>query len=38
MMGGMIWPPAEAAASTPPAYSGLYPIFFIKGMVKVPVP
>ena len=38
MMGGMICPPVEAAASTAPAYSGAKPFFFIRGMVKVPVP
>ena len=36
-MGGMIWPPVEAAASTAPANSGLYPVFFIMGMVTEPV-
>ena len=30
-------PPVEAAASTPPAKYGLYPTFFINGMVKEPV-
>ena len=38
MMGGMNCPPDEATASTAPANSALYPIFFIRGMVKVPVP
>ncbi len=37
MMGGMIWPPVEDAASTAPANSGLYPVFFIMGMVTDPV-
>jgi len=37
MMGGMICPPVEAAASTAPANCGRYPIRRIKGMVKVPV-
>ncbi len=37
MMGGINWPPVDAAASTPPAMAGLYPILFIKGMVKEPV-
>jgi len=35
--GGMICPPVEATASTAPANDGLYPIFFIIGIVKVPV-
>ena len=37
MMGGMICPPVDATASTAPAYSGLYPTFFMRGMVNVPV-
>ena len=37
MTGGMIWPPVEATASTAPAKAGLYPTFFISGMVKMPV-
>ena len=37
MMGGMIWPPVEDAASTAPANSGLKPVFFIMGMVTEPV-
>ena len=37
MTGGMIWPPVEAAASTAPANSGRYPVFFIMGMVTEPV-
>ena len=35
--GGMICPPEEATASTAPAVLGFSPIFFIRGMVKVPV-
>ena len=35
--GGMICPPVEAAASTAPAKYGLYPVFFIRGMVNAPV-
>jgi len=38
IMGGMICPPHEAQASVAPAKYGLYPIDFISGMVKVPVP
>ena len=37
MMGGMICPPVEAAASTAPANSPLYPVFFIIGIVTEPV-
>ena len=37
MMGGMIWPPVDDAASTAAANSGLYPVFFIMGMVTEPV-
>ena len=37
MIGGMNWPPVEAEASTAPANSFLYPIFFIIGIVKAPV-
>ncbi len=37
MMGGMIWPPVEAAASTAPANSGRKPVFFIIGIVTDPV-
>ncbi len=37
MMGGMIIPPVEAAASTAPANFGFNPMDFIKGMVNVPV-
>jgi hypothetical protein len=35
--GGMICPPVEAAASTPPAKLGLKPIFLDDGMVNTPV-
>ena len=38
MIGGISWPPVEAAASTPPANLGLNPIRFIMGMVMEPVP
>ena len=38
MIGGMIWPPVEAAASTAAANSGLYPILFIIGIVIDPEP
>src|SRR5690606_1666156 len=38
MMGGIIWPPVDAAASTAAANSGLYPRRFIIGMVKLPEP
>ncbi|MPN34158.1 hypothetical protein SDC9_181651 [bioreactor metagenome] len=38
IIGGIICPPVEAEASTPPANSGLYPTLFINGMVNVPVP
>ena len=37
MIGGMICPPVEAAASTAPANSPLYPVFFISGIVTEPV-
>ena len=37
MTGGMIWPPVEAAASTPPAKRGLKPTRLMTGMVKTPV-
>ena len=37
MIGGMICPPVDAAASTAPANSGLYPVFFIMGIVTEPV-
>ena len=35
--GGMIGPPLEAAASIPPACSGVYPVLFMAGIVKDPV-
>jgi len=35
--GGMIWPPVEDTASTPPAVSAVYPAFFMFGMVMMPV-
>ena len=38
IIGGIICPPVEAAASTAAANSGLYPIRFIIGMVKLPEP
>ena len=37
MMGGVIWPPALEAASTPPARCPGYPIRFMFGIVKEPV-
>ena len=37
MIGGMICPPVDAAASTAPANSGLYPVLIIIGMVTEPV-
>ena len=37
MIGGMICPPVEEAASTAPANSGRYPVFFIIGIVTDPV-
>ena len=37
MIGGIICPPVDATASTAPASSGEYPIFFIIGMVITPV-
>ena len=37
MIGGMICPPVEATDSTEPASSGLYPVFFIRGIVNTPV-
>ena len=37
MIGGMICPPVEEAASTAPANSGLYPVSFIIGIVTEPV-
>ena len=38
MIGGIICPPVEAVASTPPANSGLKPRRFIIGIVITPVP
>src|SRR4030042_2399171 len=37
IMGGMIWPPVEATASTAAAKGGRKPRRFIIGMVKAPV-
>ncbi len=37
MIGGIIWPPVEATASTAPAKAGRYPMPFMSGMVNVPV-
>ena len=37
IIGGMICPPVEEAASTAPTNSFLYPVFFIIGMVTEPV-
>src|SRR5690606_13291704 len=37
MTGGVIWPMDDADASMPPAASGLIPMRFMRGMVKVPV-
>ena len=37
MTGGMTCPPVEEAATTAPAKLGVYPAFFIRGMVKAPV-
>ena len=37
MMGGANCPPVEATASTAAANSGLYPVFFMSGMVIAPV-
>jgi hypothetical protein len=36
MTGGMICPPVEAVASTAAANGGVYPVFFIMGIVKMP--
>jgi hypothetical protein len=36
--GGIICPPVDAAASTPPAKAGLKTVFIIIGIVRVPVP
>ena len=37
MIGGISWPPVEAAASTPAANFGGKPARFISGMVMTPV-
>ena len=37
MIGGKMEAPEEAAASTAPAKTGLYPKRFIRGMVILPV-
>ena len=37
IIGGIKIPPVLAAASTAPAKKGLYPTFFMRGMVKAPV-
>ncbi len=37
IIGGIIIPPVEAAASTAPAKRGDRPMLFIRGIVKVPV-
>ena len=37
IIGGIICPPVEDAASTAPANSGRYPVFFIIGIVILPV-
>ena len=37
IIGGIICPPVEEAASTAPANSGLYPVSFIIGIVTLPV-
>ena len=37
MIGGMIWPPVDATASTAAANAGRKPSFFIIGIVKAPV-
>ena len=36
MIGGMIWPPVEATASTAAANGGLKPLRFISGIVIGP--
>ena len=38
IIGGINWPPVDAAASTAPANSPLYPSFFIIGIVNEPEP
>jgi hypothetical protein len=37
MTGGMIWPPIDEVASTPPAKAGEKPKRFISGMVNWPL-
>ena len=37
MIGGINWPPVDAAASTPAANLGLNPARFIRGIVMTPV-
>src|SRR3546814_20927355 len=37
MIGGMIWPPVDATASTPAANGALKLVRFISGMVLAPV-
>ena len=37
MTGGVSWPLVDEATSTAPAFSGVNPVFFISGMVNVPV-
>ncbi len=37
MIGGISWPPVDAAASTPAANRGAKPARFISGMVITPV-
>ena len=36
MTGGIICPPIEEVASTPPAKADEYPYFFIRGIVNCP--
>jgi len=38
MIGGMIWPPAQAVASIPAAKVGETPRFWIIRIANVPVP
>ena len=37
MTGGVSWPLVDDATSTAPAFSGVKPVRFINGIVKVPV-
>ena len=37
MIGGMIWPPVDATLSIAAACSGRNPVFFMVGMVALPV-